>query len=80
MHYSKLVEDLKTENEGLKKDKSKLTNGLIQLKKIADDLKRKNTSKTEALIAIKSFFMNETLIKLNKINEFSEENKVNNKD
>jgi len=42
------------------------------MKKITEDLKKKNSSKAEALLAIKNFFMNETLVKLKEIIGFKE--------
>ena len=42
------------------------------MKKITEDLKKKNASKAEALLAIKNFFMNSTLVKLKEIEGFKE--------
>ena len=42
------------------------------MKKITEDLKKKNSSKAEALLAIKNFFMNSTLVKLKDIEGFKE--------
>ena len=67
-----IIENLKKDNEGLKKDKTKLAAAIVQMKKITEDLKKKNSSKAEALLAIKNFFMNETLVKLKEIEGFKE--------
>ena len=79
-----VIENLRKDNEGLKKDKTKLATAIVQMKKITEDLKKKNTSKAEALLAIKNFFMNSTLVKLKDIEGFKEaednsENKNKNK-
>ena len=42
------------------------------MKKITEDLKKKNASKAEALLTIKNFFMNSTLVKLKDIEGFKE--------
>ena len=68
-----IIENLKKDNEGLKKDKTKLAAAIVQMKKITEDLKKKNSSKAEALLAIKNFFMNETLVKLKEIEGFKED-------
>lgn len=65
-----LQEQMRKEIEGLKVDKNKLTTAVVQLKKISDDLKKKNIAKAEALKAIKNFFMNSTLLKLKGIKDF----------
>ena len=71
---------MRKDNEGLKKDKTKLATAIVQMKKITEDLKKKNASKAEALLAIKNFFMNSTLVKLKEIEGFkeAEENSENN--
>jgi hypothetical protein len=48
------------------------------MKKITEDLKKKNSSKAEALLAIKNFFMNSTLTKLKDIEGFKEAEMDNN--
>ena len=77
-----IIENLKKDNEGLKKDKTKLATAIVQMKKITEELKKKNTSKAEALLAIKNFFMNSTLVKLKDIEGFKEaennKNEINN--
>ncbi len=75
-----VIENLRKDNEGLKKDKTKLATAIVQMKKITEDLKKKNSSKAEALLAIKNFFMNSTLVKLKEIEGFkeAEENSENN--
>jgi hypothetical protein len=78
-----VIENLRKDNEGLKKDKTKLAAAIVQMRKITEDLRKKNTSKAEALLAIKNFFMNSTLVKLKDIEGFKEaednlENKNNN--
>ena len=81
-----VIENLRKDNEGLKKDKTKLATAIVQMKKITEDLKKKNASKAEALMAIKNFFMNSTLVKLKDIDGFkeaetnSENNNKNNDD
>ena len=67
-----VIENLRKDNEGLKKDKNKLATHLLQIKKVAEDYKKKNASKGEALMAIKKFFMNTTLTKLKEIEGFKE--------
>ena len=67
-----VIENLRKDNEGLKKDKTKLATAIVQMKKITEDLKKKNASKAEALMAIKNFFMNSTLVKLKDIEGFKE--------
>ena len=67
-----VIENLRKDNEGLKKDKSKLATHLLQIKKVAEEYKKKNASKGEALMAIKKFFMNTTLTKLKEIEGFKE--------
>ena len=67
------IKDLSKEIEGLKSDKHKLTAAVVQLKKMTDDLKKKNISKAEALKAIKNFFMNSTLLNLKNVPEFTEQ-------
>ena len=67
-----VIENLRKDNEGLKKDKTKLATAIVQMKKITEDLKKKNSSKAEALLAIKNFFMNSTLVKLKDIEGFKE--------
>lgn len=67
-----VIENLRKDNEGLKKDKTKLAAAIVQMKKITEDLKKKNSSKAEALLAIKNFFMNSTLVKLKDIEGFKE--------
>ena len=75
-----VIENLRKDTEGLKKDKTKLATAIVQMKKITEDLKKKNASKAEALLAIKNFFMNSTLVKLKEIEGFkeAEENSENN--
>ena len=78
-----VIENLRKDNEGLKKDKTKLAAAIVQMRKITEDLRKKNTSKAEALLAIKNFFMNSTLVKLKDIEGFNVaednlENKNNN--
>ena len=67
-----VIENLRKDNEGLKKDKTKLATAIVQMKKITEDLKKKNASKAEALLTIKNFFMNSTLVKLKDIEGFKE--------
>ena len=74
---NKIIEDLKKENEQLKNEKNKFAAAVVQLKKITDDLKKKNVSKSEALKAIKNFFMNSTMLKLKDIEGFKEKKEEN---
>ena len=67
-----IIDNLRKDNEGLKKDKTKLAAAIVQMRKITEDLKKKNASKAEALLAIKNFFMNSTLVKLKDIEGFKE--------
>jgi hypothetical protein len=48
----------------LKAEKSSLTNGVVKLKRLIEDLKKKNIEKSEALKSIKNFFMTSTVFKL----------------
>ena len=73
-----VIENLRKDNEGLKKDKTKLATAIVQMKKITEDLKKKNASKAEALLTIKNFFMNSTLVKLKDIEGFKEAEMDNN--
>ena len=73
---SKANEDLRKENEGLKNDKKKLATAIVQMRKITEDLKKKNASKGEALLTIKNFFMNSTLVKLREIEGFKEKEEL----
>ena len=57
--------------------KNKFAAAVVQLKKITDDLKKKNMSKSEALKAIKNFFMNSTMLKLKDIEGFKEKKEEN---
>jgi hypothetical protein len=74
---SKIIDDLKKETEQLKGEKNKFAAAVIQLKKITDDLKKKNVSKSEALKAIKNFFMNSTMLKLKDIEGFKDKKEEN---
>ncbi len=74
---SKIIDDLKKETEQLKGEKNKFAAAVVQLKKITDDLKKKNVSKSEALKAIKNFFMNSTMLKLKDIEGFKDKKEEN---
>ena len=56
----------------MKSEKNNLTNGILKLKKIAEDLKKKNTDKSEALKSIRNFFMTSTLFKIKNISDLEE--------
>ena len=56
----------------MKSDKNNLTNGILKLKKIAEDLNRKNVEKSEALKSIRNFFMTSTLFKIKNIEDLEE--------
>jgi hypothetical protein len=56
----------------LKSEKNNLTGGILKLKKIAEDLKKKNTEKSEALKSIRNFFMTSTLFKIKNISDLEE--------
>lgn len=74
------VNVMQKELDSLKVDKNKLTTAVVQLKKISDDLKKKNVAKGEALKAIKNFFLNSTLLKLKSISDFDNKDNKDNKD
>jgi hypothetical protein len=63
----KITEDLTKQLEEFKNDKLTLTNGVLKLSKIIEDLKRKNSVKSEALKSIRNFFLNSTLFKIKKM-------------
>ena len=50
--------------EDLKIEKKSMSNGIIKLKKYLDELKNKNSQKSEALKSIRNFFMTSTLFKI----------------
>jgi hypothetical protein len=75
----KTTEDLVKNVENLKNEKSVLTAGIFKLKKISDDLKKKNYEKGEALKSIRNFFLTSTVFKLKNLAEI-EESKANDKD
>jgi len=89
-NHLNVIENMRKDNENLKKDKTKFAAAVIQMKKMTEDLKKKNASKAEALMTIKNFFMNSTLSKLKEIEGFKEaekkaemeeeKNKINNED
>ena len=74
---SKIIDDLKKETEQLKGEKNKFAAAVIQLKKITEKKKKKNVSKSEALKAIKNFFMNSTMLKLKDIEGFKDKKEEN---
>lgn len=61
--------------ETLKIDKSNLTSGIIKLKKIVEDLKKKNSAKSEALKSIRNFFLTSTVFKIKSISQLDENEK-----
>lgn len=65
-------EDLSKTVEDLKNEKLTLTNGILKLKKISDDLKKKNYDKGEALKSIRNFFLTSTLFKIKNISDFED--------
>ena len=56
----------------MKSEKNNLMNGILKLKKIAEDLNRKNSEKSEALKSIRNFFMTSTLFKIKNIEDLEE--------
>lgn len=65
----KTNEDLMKLVEQLRSEKSTLTNGIFKLKKISDDLKKKNLEKGEALKSIRNFFLTSTVFKLKNLSD-----------
>jgi hypothetical protein len=65
-------EDLSKTVDDLKNEKLTLTNGILKLKKISDDLKKKNYDKGEALKSIRNFFLTSTLFKIKNISDFED--------
>jgi hypothetical protein len=68
----KKTEDLSKTVDDLKNEKSTLTSGILKLKKISDDLKKKNYDKGEALKSIRNFFLTSTLFKIKNISDLEE--------
>jgi hypothetical protein len=75
----KTTEDLVKNVEHLKNEKTVLTAGIFKLKKISDDLKKKNYEKGEALKSIRNFFLTSTVFKLKNFADL-EESKGNKKE
>ena len=69
----KNTEELSKMVENLKSEKLTLTNGVFKLKKIIEDLKKKNFAKSEALKSIRNFFLTSTLFKVKNIGDFEEQ-------
>jgi hypothetical protein len=68
----KKTEDLIKNVDDLKNDKVTLTNGILKLKKISDDLKKKNIEKSEALKSIRNFFLTSTVFKIKNMAELED--------
>jgi hypothetical protein len=68
----KKTEDLSKTIDDLRNEKSTLTNGILKLKKISDDLKKKNMDKGEALKSIRNFFLTSTVFKIKNIADLEE--------
>ena len=64
-----MIEELKTE-------KNSLTVGVLKLKKFLEDLKKKNSEKSEALKSIRNFFLTSTLFKIKNISELDRGNET----
>ena len=67
--YVRMIEELKTE-------KNSLTVGVLKLKKFLEDLKKKNSEKSEALKSIRNFFLTSTLFKIKNISELDRGNET----
>ena len=70
----KTNEDLIKTVENLRNEKATLTSGIFKLKKISDELKKKNLEKGEALKSIRNFFLTSTVFKLKNL-AFDEQEK-----
>jgi hypothetical protein len=68
----KKTEDLVKNVDELKLEKNTLTSGILKLKKIAEDLKKKNNEKSEALKSIRNFFLTSTLFKIKNVADMEE--------
>jgi hypothetical protein len=58
--------------EELKNERNNLSTGVLKLKKISDDLKKKNIEKSEALKSIRNFFLTSTIFKIKSIADYEE--------
>jgi FtsZ-binding cell division protein ZapB len=56
----------------LKIEKNSLTNGVIKMKRVIEDLKKKNNEKSDALKSIKNFFLTSTVFKIKSVADFEE--------
>ncbi len=63
--YVKQIEELKIE-------KNSLTNGVIKMKRVIEDLKKKNGEKADALKSLKNFFLTSTVFKIKGVTDFEE--------
>ena len=59
--------------EELKTEKNSLSSGVLKLKKFLEDLKKKNSEKSEALKSIRNFFLTSTLFKLKNVPDLDKE-------
>jgi len=62
--------------EDLKSEKNNLSNGVLKLKKFLEDLKKKNSEKSEALKSIRNFFLTSTLFKLKNVPDLDKDDKT----
>jgi hypothetical protein len=53
-------------------EKNTLSGGVLKLKKIIEDLKKKNNEKSEALKSIRNFFLTSTVFKVKNIADLEE--------
>ncbi len=58
--------------DDLKSEKNTLSSGVLKLRKMAEDLKKKNSDKSEALKSIRNFFMTSTLFKVKNVADLEE--------
>lgn len=68
----KKQEDLIKSIDDLRSEKNTLAGGIMKLKRISDDLKKKNIEKSEALKSIRNFFLTSTVFKIKNIADYEE--------
>jgi hypothetical protein len=49
-----------------------LTNGVLKMKRVIEDLKKKNSEKADALKSLKNFFLTSTVFKIKGVTDFEE--------
>jgi hypothetical protein len=72
------TEELVKSVETLKHEKNLLSSGVLKLKKIIEDLKKKNNEKAEALKSIRNFFLTSTVFKVKSISDIEDKSNINN--